>query len=57
MKMTIGDMLSRHGGFQRSQKHIVGHRRRTHRGNGLFAPVLLKVPGQTYPFAPVLFGQ
>jgi len=35
----------------------IDHRRRTHRGNGSFAPVLLKVPGQTYPFAPVLFGQ
>jgi len=33
------------------------HRRRTHRGNGSFAPVLLKVPGQTYLYAPVLFGQ
>ena len=32
------------------------HRRRTHRGNGKIAPVLLAVPGQTYPFAPVLFG-
>ena len=33
------------------------HRRRTHRGNGSFAPVLQKVTGQKYPFAPVLFGQ
>ena len=38
--------------------HVMGcdHRRRTHRGNGAFAPVLSKVPGQTYLFAPVLFG-
>ena len=31
------------------------HRRRTHRGNGKFAPVLLVEPGQTYSIAPVLF--
>jgi len=35
----------------------LNHRCLTHRGNGSFAPVLLKIPGQTYHFAPVLFGQ
>ena len=40
-----------------TSKRTLEHRRRTHRGNGSFAPVLLKVPGQTYLYAPVLFGQ
>jgi hypothetical protein len=26
-----------------------------HRGSGIFAPVLTRVPGQTICFAPVLF--
>ena len=33
------------------------HRRRLHRGNGIFAPVLSKEPGQEYGFAPVTFGR
>jgi len=37
--------------------NIRRHRRRTHRGNGSFVTVLLKIPGQTYLYAPVLFGQ
>ena len=32
------------------------HRRRLHRGSGIFAPVLVKEPRQTTQFAPVLFG-
>ena len=41
---------------KRAPKPNCNHRRRTHRGNGSFAPVLLKVPGQTYLYTPVLFG-
>ena len=33
------------------------HWHQTHRGNRSFTPGLLTVTGQTYPFAPVLFGQ
>ena len=33
------------------------HRRRLHRGDGIFAPVAFKLPGQEYVFAPVAFEQ
>ena len=36
-------------------EHYYYHRRRTHRGSASFAPLLLKVPGQAYLFARVLF--